>query len=304
MQNELPTTLFAFFLSHFAFGGLVMFSKFFLSERDLEAIQGALLRNPLLASLLMISPVDAFRYLNLVPKFFDALLPAPAEDVDLVRELLRALEAGKTALEHPQTVEQAVGQPAPPPGPVSPEPEAPAPEAAPPDVALSVSKAALQRAVQLYADGNFKDQEFVFPAQRWLDVKAKGVSIDLDLAAEQARIIARLWGAFAFRAASLERLPGRLTFPIEIELRARVIADEANNLLLSVSEGELSIVNPPLPGRLANDLVKKIVADMPGIPLVQVPTRFEIPGDPPAELALRLSHIGIDPGGLRLELRI
>ena len=71
-----------------------------------------------------------------------------------------------------------------------------------------------------------------------------------------------------------------------------------------MSEGELSIVNPPLPGRVANDLVKKIVAGMPSIPLVQVPTRFEIPGDPPAELALRLSHIGIDPGGLRLELRL
>jgi hypothetical protein len=280
-----------------------MFSKFFLSERDLEAIQGALLRNPLLASLLMISPVDAFRYLNLVPKFFDALLPAPTEDVDLVRELLRALEAGKTALEHPQTVQQEASQPATP-APAAPKLEAPAPDAASPDVALSVSKATLQRAVRLYADGNFKDQEFVFPAQRWLDVKAKGVSIDLDLAAEQARIIARLWGAFAFRAIPLERLPGRLSFPIEIELRARVAADAANNLFLSVSEGELSIVNPPLPGRVANDLVKKIVAGMPSIPLVQVPTRFEIPGDPPAELALRLSHIGIDPGGLRLELRL
>jgi hypothetical protein len=283
-----------------------MFSKFFLNEKDLEAIQGALLRNPLLASLLMISPVDAFRYLNLVPKFFDALLPTPTEDVDLVRELLRALEAGKTALERPQTVGQEVGQPAPPPKAAAPEPAAPEPEATPPDVALSVSKAVLQRAVRLYADGNFKDQEFVFPAQRWLDVKAKGVSIDLDLAAEQARIIAWLWGAFAFRAAPapLERLPGRLAFPIEIELRARVAADEANNLFLSVSEGELSIVNPPLPGRVASDLVKKIVAAMPGIPLVQVPTRFEIPGDPPAELALRLTHIGIDPAGLRLELRL
>jgi hypothetical protein len=277
-----------------------MFSKFFLSERDIEAIQGALLRNPLLASLLMISPVDAFRYLNLVPKFFDALLPAPAGDGDLVRELLRALEAGQTALDHPQTVAQEAPQPAAPPEPV------PAAGEAAPDVVLSVSKAVLQRAVQLYAGGNFKDQEFVFPVQRWLDVKTRGVSIDLDLASGQARIIARLWGAFAFRAAPapLERLPGRLSFPIEIDLRARVAADAADNLLLSISDGELSIVNPPLPDRVARELVKKIVAALPGIPLVQVPTRFEIPGDPPAELALRLTQIQVEPGGLRLELHL
>lgn len=276
-----------------------MFSKFFLSEKDIEAIQGALLRNPLLASLLMLSPVDAFRYLNLLPKFFDALLPGPAGDADLVRDVLRALESGQTSLDQPQTVAQEA------PAPVPPTPATdPASGGAAPDVALTVSKAALQRAVRLYAEGNFKDQEFVFPAQRWLDVKTKGVSIDLDLAQGQARIIARLSGAFAFHAAPapLERLPGRLAFPIEIDLRARVAADDSNNLSLGVSDGELSIVNPPLPERVARELVKKITASMPSIPLVQVPTRFEIPGDPPAELALRLTQIQIDPDGLRLEL--
>ena len=275
-----------------------MFSKFFLSEKDLEDLQGALMRNPLLASLLMVSPIDAFRYVNLVPRFFDALLPPPTEDAALARELLRALQEGRTSLARPQLVEQEVAL-LPPPAPAEGEPTAP-------DVTLSVSKAALQRALRLYADGNFKGQEFVFPAQRWLDVKTRGVSIDLDLADGHARIIARLWGAFAFRVAPgpIERLPGRLSFPIEIELRAGLAVDQSGQLFLSVSDGEMSIVNPPLPERVASELVRKIVAGMPRIPLVQVPTRFEIPGDPPAELALRLTRIGIDPGSLRLELHL
>jgi hypothetical protein len=286
-----------------------MFSKFFLSEKDIEAIQGALMRNPLLASLLMVSPADALRYLNLVPRFFDALLPAPAEDADLIRDLLRALEAGETALDRPQTVEQDVPAPA---APGEPQPADPA-TSGPPDVTLSISKATLQRAVRLYAEGNFKDQEFVFPVQRWLDVKTKGVSIDLDLAEGRARVIARLWGTFAFRAAPgpFERLPAlsssgfsRLAFPIEIDLRARLAVDERDQLFLSVSDGELSIVNPPLPERVASELVRRIAAEMPGIPLAQAPTRFEIPGDPPAELALRLSRIDIDTDGLTLELHL
>ena len=275
-----------------------VFSKFFLSEKDLEDLQSALMRNPLLASLLMVSPIDAFRYVNLVPRFFDALLPPPTEDAALARELLRALQEGRTSLARPQLVEQEVAL-LPPPAPAEGEPTAP-------DVTLSVSKAALQRALRLYADGNFKGQEFVFPAQRWLDVKTRGVSIDLDLADGHARIIARLWGAFAFRVAPgpIERLPGRLSFPIEIELRAGLAVDQSGQLFLSVSDGEMSIVNPPLPERVASELVRKIVAGMPRIPLVQVPTRFEIPGDPPAELALRLTRIGIDPGSLRLELHL
>jgi hypothetical protein len=278
-----------------------MFSRFFLSEKDLEALQGALMRNPLLASLLMTSPVDAFRYLNLVPKFFDALLPTPAEDADLVRDLLRALESGKTALDQPQTVEQAPEPPATPPAPASADGS---PASA--DVTLFVSKAVLQRAVRLYAEGNFEGQEFVFSAQRWLDVKARGVSVDLDLAEGHARVIARLSGSFAFRAAPapLERLPRRLAFPIEIDLRARLAVDAENNLLLSVSDGELSIVNPPLPERVAAELVRRIAGTMPGIPLVQVPTRFEIPGSPPAELALRLTNLGVAPSGLMLELHL
>src|SRR6266542_3634938 len=195
-----------------------MFSRYFLSERDLEAIQRALTANPLLASLLMLSPIDAFTYLNLMPRFFDALLPPPAEDALLIQRVVQALAAGQTALDQPQVlqpdVELMVAEPAPlavvePPAGAAP---------AGPDIALSVSKATLQRAVGLYADGSFKGQEFVFPVQRWLDVNAIGESIDLNLFQRGARIIARLRGTFVFRSVSarLDLLPRKINFPIEI----------------------------------------------------------------------------------------
>src|SRR5262245_21702978 len=117
-----------------------MFSKLLLSEKDLEAIQQALFGNPLMASLLMISPADAFRYLNLMPRFFDALLPPPVEDARLVQELKRALDAGQTALEHPQAVRQS-GESAR----ARPAPAAADAATAQSDVALRISKAALQR---------------------------------------------------------------------------------------------------------------------------------------------------------------
>jgi hypothetical protein len=273
-----------------------MFSKLFLSEKDLEAIQQALFSNPLLASLLMISPADAFRYLNLMPRFFDALLPPPAEDARLVQELKRALDAGQTALDHPQVVRQsgelAQARPAHPPADA---------DTAHPDIALSISKAALQRAVGIYAAHNFVGQEFIFPVQRWLDVNARGESIELDLAPDRARIVAKLSGAFAPRPLPT---PIKLTFPIEIDLLARLDLDAEERLFLSVSAGELSIVNPPLPERVAHELVRKIAAAAPSIPLVQAPTRFTIPGEPPGELALRLADIRIEETGLTLAFHV
>src|SRR5262245_22482733 len=236
-----------------------MFSKLFLSEKDLDAIQQALFGNPLLASLLMTSPADAFRYLNLMPRFFDALLPPPAEDARLVQELKRALDEGRTALDRPQVVRQS-GE-AVPAQPAHPQADA---AIAQPDVTLSISKAALQRAVGIYAAHNFAGQEFVFPVQRWLDVNARGESIELDLEPERAQIVAKLSGAFAPRPlpAPIERLPRKLAFPIEIELLAGLDADINQQLFLSVDANELSLVNPPLPERVARELVKKIATAM------------------------------------------
>jgi hypothetical protein len=277
--------------------GKAMFSKLFLSEKDLEAIQQALTRNPLLASLLMISPMDAFKYLNLMPRFFDALLPAPAEDARLIQQLMQALEEGRTALRPPQSP-PVDGSPA------APHPAQPAgTPSGVPDVTLNISKATLQRAVKLYAESNFQKQEFIFTAQRWLDVNARGESIELDLAQERARLIVKLRGTFAFRAVppGLDRLSGKVGFPIELDLLAALAVDQENHLALRVGEGEMSILNPPLPDRVASELVRKIVEVAPSIPLVQVPARFEIPGDPAMELLVRQSHVSVDTSGLKLE---
>ena len=78
------------------------------------------------------------------------------------------------------------------------------------------------------------------------------------------------------------------------------MVDSENCLFLRVSNGAVSIGSTPLPARIANDLVAKITEAIHSIPLVQVPTSFEIPGDPPAVLALRLANIGIDGDGLTL----
>jgi hypothetical protein len=274
-----------------------VFSKLFLSEKDLEAIQQALSRNPLLASLLMISPIDAFRYLNLVPRLFDALLPAPAEDARLVQELVQALKEGRTALDQLQPPPADSGPPMPPASQTSDT------RSGVPDVTLSISKATLQRAVKLYAESNFQKQEFVFSAQRWLDVNARGESIELDLAQERARLIVKLRGTFAFRAAppGLDRLSGKVGFPIELDLLTALAIDQDNHLALRVDEGQISILNPPLPDRVASELARKIVDAAPSIPLVQVPARFEIPGDPAMELLVRQSHVSVDTSGLKLE---
>lgn len=273
-----------------------MFSKLFLSEKDLEAIQQALFGNPLLASLLMISPADAFRYLNLMPRFFDALLPPPAEDARMVQELQRALRAGQTALDQPQVVRQS-GEPA------RAWPAHPLAVAttARPDIAISISKAALQRAVGIYADRNFVGQEFIFPVQRWLDVNARGESIELDLAQDRARIVAKLSGALTPRPLST---PIKLSFPIEIDLLAGLDLGADEQLFLNISAGELSIVNPPLPEGVARDLVRKIVSATPSIPLIQAPGHFTIPGEPPGDLALQLADIHIEETGLTLAFHV
>jgi hypothetical protein len=284
--------------------GPTMFSKLFLSEKDLEAIQQAFYNNPLLASLFIISPAEAFKYLNLMPRFLDALLPLSDEDARLAQSLVQALRQGRTTLEHPQAVEPA-SEPVEPPATAEPRPLADA-DLGRPDITLSISKAALQHTLRLYVENNFKNQEFAFPVQRWLDINAKGESIALELTLGRARLIAKLRGTLMFRPTLMrfDLHPRKVAFPIEIDLLVGISVDQDNQLFLSVSEGEMSIVNPPLPGRVASDLVEKITSAVPSIPLVQVPTRFEIPGDPSAELVMRLSNVSIGDDDLKLELHL
>lgn len=273
-----------------------MFSKLFLNEKDLEVLQQALFGNPLLASLLMISPADALRYLNLMPRFFDTLLPAPFEDAQLIQELKRALDRGQTALEHPQIIEQNEQR----------VQSLAGAGIAQPDIALNISKAMLQRAVASYSAHNFSGQNFTFSVQRWLDVKARGEAIELDLVPAQARLNAKLGGTLAPRPlpTSIGWLPDKLGFPIEIELLTKLHVDPDEWLCLNVSPDGLSIVNPPLPERVARELAKKIAAAMPSIPLVQLPARFTLPGGLAGDLALRLADIQISEAGLTLAFDI
>jgi hypothetical protein len=71
-----------------------------------------------------------------------------------------------------------------------------------------------------------------------------------------------------------------------------------------VTDGAVSIGRTPLPARLANDLVAQLTKTIGSIPIVQVPTRFEIPGEPPAALAMHLTTIGIDQDGLKLDFSL
>ena len=62
-----------------------MFDFLLPNKKDLDALFRALAANPLLAALLLISPLEAFKFLNIVPKFLGALLPATGEDAQLAQ---------------------------------------------------------------------------------------------------------------------------------------------------------------------------------------------------------------------------
>jgi hypothetical protein len=277
-----------------------MFDFLFPNKKDLDALFRALAGNPLLAALLLISPLEAFKFLNIVPKFLGALLPTAGEDAQLAQSLVQALREGRTTLERPQVIRPlAIAEP-----PIS--LVRPIDVAAAPAVTLAISKATLQHALQLYERSNFQDREFVFSAQSWLDIATRGESIGLDLANDHAHIIARLQGTMAFKLAGMQfdLKSQRVSFPIELSVHAALVVDSENRLFLRVTNGEVSIASTPLPARIANELVAQITETIHSIPLVQVPTSFEIPGDPPAALALRLANIGIDPDGLTLAFQL
>lgn len=277
-----------------------MFDFLLPNKKDLDALFRALAGNPLLAALLLISPLEAFKFLNIVPKFLGALLPIAGEDAQLAQSLVQALREGRTTLDRPQMVEPiAIAEP------VVPAAQ-PAEGMLAPDVTLEISKATLQYALRLYESSNFRDREFVFPAQSWLDVSTRGESIVLDLASDHARIIARLQGTMLFKLAGMQfdLKSQRVAFPIEVSVLAALVVDSENRLFLRVSNGAVSIGSTPLPARIAKDLVGKITGVIHSIPLVQVPTRFDIPGDPPAALALRLASIAIHGQGLTLAFQL
>lgn len=276
-----------------------MLDLLFPNKKDLEALFRSVAANPLLAALLMINPFEAFKLLNLVPQIMLGFLPSSGEDAQLANALIEALRAGRTSLEQPQVVHQAIITPVA-------TPAAPAAELGAPALTLSIAKPTLQRALQLYAKSNFEGKEFVFPAQNWLEVTTKGQSIALDLHEQHARIVAQLAGTMALKLGGMQfdLKAQNVHFPIEVSVLAGLKVDAQNRLFVNVTDGAVNIGSTPLPARLANDLIGKITETIGSIPLVQVPASFEIPGEPPAELALTVGRIGIADDGLRLEFHL
>jgi hypothetical protein len=139
-----------------------------------------------------------------------------------------------------------------------------------------------------------------------MDVTTRGESIALDLQHGRARIVARLQGTMAIKLAGrqFDLKSQRASFPIEVRVLAALKVDPQDRLFVHVTDGAVSIGRTPLPARLANDLVAQLTKTIGSIPIVQVPTRFEIPGEPPAALAMHLTTIGIDQDGLKLDFSL
>ena len=279
-----------------------MFDLLFPGRKEIEALLKRVGENPLLAALLMVSPLDAFRLLNIMPQFLaELLLPSSSEDAPLAEALLQALRAGRTTLDQPQVI---ITPPPPDAIPAPAEAAAPAAEtAAPPALTLQIAAPTLQRALQLYAKSNFQGKEFVFPAQSWMDVTTRGESISLALESGRARIVARLQGTMALKLGGMQfdLKSQNVSFPIEVNVLAALRVDAQNQLFVQVTDGLVSVGSTPLPARIAKDLVAKITALIGSIPLAQIPASFEIPGDPPATLALRPRPVSIAADGVRLE---
>lgn len=287
-----------------------MLDMLFPNKKDLEKFFRSVAGNPLLAALLMINPFEAFKLLNMVPQIMLGFLPSSGEDAQLADLLVQALRAGRTTLDQPQVFQTpaARGPLVTPPPPAEPAPVAakPAAPAAAPALTLSIATGTLQRALQLYAASNFAGKEFQFPAQSWLDVTTKGQSIALDLQEGRARVVAHLQGTMALKLAGMQfdLKAQNVSFPIEVSVLAALKLDAQNRLFVNVTEGAVNIGSTPLPARLAGDLIAKITDTIGSIPIVQVPSSIEIPGEPPAQLALQLDTIGIAPEGIKLDFLV
>lgn len=267
---------------------------------DIQAILRKLTDTPLLAALFLLSPAEALNYMGLgaLAGFFEGLRPASAEDARQVRLLVQALDQGYTTLEQPQVV-QAARPPAPPPA-----------EARSPDVVLSVSKATLQHVLKQYTRHSFKGQEFSIPAQRWGNVRAVGEDLALDLSPGQARIVATFQGTIqlqlpALLGRSLEL--GAVESPVELDVLTTFSLGADNLLSMDIGHGEIRLSTVPLPEVVARELVRRLIAAVPTIPIIKVPTQFDLPdAGGKAASALELDALGvqIETDAVRLEFQL
>ncbi|NJN67069.1 MAG: hypothetical protein HC884_10340 [Chloroflexaceae bacterium] len=188
-----------------------------LWPRDLDARLEQLSDNPLFASLLVLSPPDAFEYmgLGLVGTLLENLRPATPEQTRQVRQIVRALEAGQTTLdgaqvvqtgEHPAAVLRLIPgslpvENAPPSKPfVSESPASPLePTTFAPDITLAVSEPTLQFFFAQYVQTNFQQQELSMVTRKGLEARLKVEEVSLELVPHRVHIVARLQGAFSLR---------------------------------------------------------------------------------------------------------
>jgi hypothetical protein len=268
---------------------------------DIQTILRKLTDTPLLAALFLISPAEALTYMGFggLARFLDSLRPTSAEDVRQVKLLVQALDQGQTTLEQPQVVQYATPPPAAPPQP-----------ARPPDVVLSVSKATLQHALGLYTRHNFKGQQFIVPAQRWGEVRAIGENLALDLSPGQARIVATFQGTMALRmpmpfGQSLD--VGAIESPVEIDVLTTFSLGADSLLSMDIGQGEIRLSSVPLPEVVARELVRRLIAEVPTIPIIKVPTRFDLPdadGNPVGAVELDALGVRIEADVVRLEFQL
>jgi hypothetical protein len=267
---------------------------------DIQTILRKLTDTPLLAALFLLSPAEALTYMGfgVLARFLDSLRPTTAEDVRQVKLLVQALDQGYTTLEQPQVV-QAATPPAPPPA-----------GARPPDVVLNVSKATLQHVLKHYTRHNFKGQEFSIPAQRWGNVRAIGEDLALDLSPGQARIVATFQGTIQL----LMPMPlgrnlelGAVESPVELDVLTTFSVGADDLLSMDISHGEIRLSRVPLPEVVARELVRRLIAAVPTIPIIKVPTHFDLPDAASnAAGALELDALGvqIEADAVRLEFQL
>jgi len=256
-----------------------MFDLLPLRPQDIQKLLRDLTLNPLLAALFLISPPDALNYMGfrVIAALFEHLRPTTESDIARVQLLIQALNQGRTTLEEAQVIQPAT--------PVDNPLPWPAVELVPvdarPDVQLSVSKATLQHILASYTQHTFKGQEFIIPTQRWGDVRAVGETLSLDLTPGQARIVA------TFQGQALLRMPlplgrrfdlGRIDSPIVLDVLTTFSFDQDSLLAMDIRHGEIRLSRVPLPEMVARELARQLIAAIPTIPLVTMPTRFEVPG--------------------------
>lgn len=281
-----------------------MFDRLALPSLDIQALLRRLSANPLLMALFLISPPDALNYLGLglFAGLFQDMRATTAGDLARVTLLTQALNQGRTSLDKPQIVQSAALVKKRPPH-ANTQAAAAIEHSA---FFLGVSKESLQHMLALYTKHGFHGQEFSLPTQRWGEVHAVGDTLSLDLLPGQARIIATFQAQLHLRLA----LPlgvtiplGSIDSPFVFDMQTTVSFDHDSVLCMDIRQGEIRLSKVPLPEVIAQEMARQLVTSMPTIPLLKMPTRFELPGADETivgALDLKASGIQIRADGVRL----